>query len=368
MALKNQSTAAQLDFLRKKNVFSRQESFSVKSILVTGGAGFLGSHLCDELLSRGHRVLCLDNLSTGSLRNIEHNLGNDNFHFMEHDVVDPINLPFNFLSLDQIYNLACPASPVHYQSDPIKTTKTCVHGAINVLELGRETGAVVFQASTSEVYGDPVQHPQRESYFGNVNTIGPRACYDEGKRTAESLFFDYNRYHGVRIKVVRIFNTYGPRMARDDGRVVSNFVVQALQNQDITLYGDGSQTRSFCYVDDLIMGFLAMMETPDTVLGPINLGNPGEFDMNELATAIIGLTGSRSKLHYRELPKDDPKMRRPDITRAVNLLQWQPRIKLDAGLARTIEYFCEDLALPSIEQNQAVVAEEPELLNVAHAN
>lgn len=326
----------------------------MKSILVTGGAGFLGSHLCDELLSRGNRVLCLDDLSTGRKKNIGHNLENDKFQFMEHDIVDPIQLPAEFSSLDQIYNLACPASPVHYQSDPIKTTKTCVHGAINVLDLGRETGAVVFQASTSEVYGDPDQHPQQESYWGNVNTIGPRACYDEGKRAAESLFFDYHRFHGVRIKVIRIFNTYGPRMAADDGRVVSNFIVQALQNQDITLYGNGSQTRSFCYVDDLINGFVSMMDTPDIVTGPINLGNPNEFTMNELATAVIELTGSTSKLAYRPLPKDDPKMRQPDTSKATALLKWQSHIQLEAGLVHTIEHFRQELGLPP-------AAEQPQL-------
>ena len=340
----------------------------MKSILVTGGAGFLGSHLCDELLAQGNRVLCLDNLHTGSIRNIEHNIGNKHFQFVEHDITGPISLPPEFSELDQIFNLACPASPVHYQSDPIHTTKTCVFGAINVLELARQTGAVVFQASTSEVYGDPVEHPQTESYWGNVNTIGPRACYDEGKRTAESLFFDYNRTYGVRIKVVRIFNTYGPRMAHDDGRVVSNFVVQALQNEDITLYGDGSQSRSFCYVDDLIAGFLAMMATPDTVIGPINLGNPGEFTMNELASKVINLTAGTSNLFYSELPKDDPKMRQPDISRAKNLLNWQPTIKLETGLAKTIQHFRDELGLPALEQPLQSHAEPEEMLNLASAN
>lgn len=340
----------------------------MKSILVTGGAGFLGSHLCDELLAQGNRVLCLDNLHTGSIRNVEHNIGNKHFHFMEHDIIDPISLPPEFSELDQIFNLACPASPVHYQSDPIHTTKTCVFGAINVLEIARQTGAVVFQASTSEVYGDPVEHPQTESYWGNVNTIGPRSCYDEGKRTAESLFFDYNRTYGVRIKVVRIFNTYGPRMAHDDGRVVSNFVVQALQNEDITLYGDGSQTRSFCYVDDLIAGFLAMMATPDTVIGPINLGNPGEFTMNELASKVINLTNGTSNLFYSELPKDDPKMRRPDINRAKNLLNWQPSIKLETGLAKTIQHFRDELSLPALEQPLNSQTEPEEMMNLASAN
>ncbi len=341
----------------------------MKTILVTGGAGFLGSHLCDELLSHGHRVLCLDNLSTGSLKNIEHNLGDDDFQFLNHDIVDPIKLPPSFQDLDQIYNLACPASPVHYQSDPIKTTKTCVHGAINVLDLGLETGAVVFQASTSEVYGDPAQHPQPESYWGNVNTIGPRSCYDEGKRTAESLFFDYHRFHGVPIKVVRIFNTYGPRMAHDDGRVVSNFIVQALKNKDITLYGNGSQTRSFCYVDDLISGFIAMMDTPETVIGPVNLGNPGEFNMNELATAVIELTGSDSELLYCELPKDDPKMRKPDITKATNLLGWQPKIKLQIGLAKAIEHFRKELGLDGLEDQPEEYAKQVDnVMDIANAN
>lgn len=337
----------------------------MNSILVTGGAGFLGSHLCDELLNQGHRVLCLDDLSTGSLKNIEHNLDNDNFLFLEHDIVDEITLPQAFSSLDQIYNLACPASPIHYQYDPIKTTKICVYGAINVLELGRRTGATVFQASTSEVYGDPSVHPQPESYFGNVNTIGPRSCYDEGKRTAESLFFDYHRYHGVNIKVVRIFNTYGPRMASDDGRVVSNFVVQALLGQDITLYGTGEQTRSFCYVDDLVCGFIAMMNTPRTVIGPVNLGNPGEFTMNQLANLVIDFTHSRSKLVFRDLPKDDPKMRRPDITRASNLLNWQPRIKLEIGLAKTIHYFAEHLGVQYMDGPEFDPTEGMGLLNLA---
>ncbi|MGB0865138.1 MAG: UDP-glucuronic acid decarboxylase family protein [Granulosicoccaceae bacterium] len=340
----------------------------MKTILVTGGAGFLGSHLCDELLGRGDRVLCLDNLHTGSEKNIVQNIDNERFRFIKHDIVDPIELPDDFSQIDQIYNLACPASPVHYQEDPIHTTKTCVLGAINVLELGKRTGAVVFQASTSEVYGDPTQHPQRESYWGNVNTIGPRSCYDEGKRTAESLFFDYNRSHNVRIKVVRIFNTYGPRMARNDGRVVSNFVVQALQNEDITLYGDGNQTRSFCYVDDLISGFVTMMNTPDAVIGPINLGNPGEFTMNELASKVISLTRGNSNLFYTELPKDDPKMRKPDITKAMNLLNWQPRIKLDTGLARTIEHFREELGIELPEEAQIETIEPIELLDLASAN
>ncbi len=341
----------------------------MKSILVTGGAGFLGSHLCDELLLNGHHVICLDNLSTGRKRNIAHNLSHPRFDFIEHDIIDPIELPESALPLDQIYNLACPASPVHYQDDPIKTTKTCVLGAINVLGLAKSTGATVLQASTSEVYGDPTQHPQRESYFGNVNTIGPRSCYDEGKRTAESLFFDYQRVHNVRIKVVRIFNTYGPRMARDDGRVVSNFVVQALLNNDITLYGDGSQTRSFCYVDDLVSGLIAMMASPDTVIGPINLGNPGEFTMIELATSVIALTGSTSKLMYCELPKDDPKMRQPDITRANNLLNWQPRIKLATGLASTIQYFREDLDATAVPQTARLAdGEELNVKELANAN
>jgi len=330
----------------------------VKSILITGGAGFLGSNLCDTLLGQGHRVLCLDDLSTGRMCNIEHNLVNENFSFMQHDIEHPIKLPTGFEQLDTIFNLACPASPVHYQSDPVKTTKTCVLGAINVLDLARETKAVILQASTSEVYGDPTVHPQPEKYWGNVNVTGPRACYDEGKRVAESLFFDYQRTYGVHIKIARIFNTYGPRMDPNDGRVVSNFIVQALQNQDITLYGDGSQTRSFCYVDDLLAGFLALVDTPDTVLGPVNLGNPVEFNMKQLAQEVIAQTNSNSKLMYRELPKDDPKMRKPDITKASLLLNWEPKIALSKGLIPTIAYFQSQIELAGSTLNPPLQTKE----------
>ncbi len=307
----------------------------MKKILVTGGAGFLGSHLCDRLIDQGHQVLCLDSLFTGSRNNVEGLIKHPNFTFIKHDVVDPINVE----KVDEIYNLACPASPVHYQFNPIHTMKTSVMGALNVLELARKTGAKVFQASTSEVYGDPSVHPQPEEYWGNVNTIGIRSCYDEGKRAAETLFFDYQRVHGVKIKVVRIFNTYGPRMAADDGRVVSNFIVQALKGQDLTVYGDGSQTRSFCYADDLVEGFMRLMNAGDDVVGPINMGNPGEFTMVELAEKVLRLTGSTSKLIHMPLPQDDPKQRRPDITKAKQLLNWEPTIALEQGLERTIAYF-----------------------------
>lgn len=307
----------------------------MKKILVTGGAGFLGSHLCDRLIEQGHQVLCLDSLFTGSRNNVEGLIKHPNFTFIKHDVVDPINVE----KVDEIYNLACPASPVHYQFNPIHTMKTSVMGALNVLELARKTGAKVFQASTSEVYGDPSVHPQPEEYWGNVNTIGIRSCYDEGKRAAETLFFDYQRVHGVKIKVVRIFNTYGPRMAADDGRVVSNFIVQALKGQDLTVYGDGSQTRSFCYADDLVEGFMRLMNAGDEVVGPINMGNPGEFTMVELAEKVLRLTGSTSKLIHMPLPQDDPKQRRPDITKAKQLLNWEPTIALEQGLERTIAYF-----------------------------
>ncbi|MFY9136487.1 UDP-glucuronic acid decarboxylase family protein [Zwartia sp.] len=307
----------------------------MKKILVTGGAGFLGSHLCDRLIEQGHQVICLDSLFTGSQKNIEGLLKHPNFTFIKQDVVDPINIE----NVDEIYNLACPASPVHYQFDPIHTMKTSVMGALNVLELARKTGAKVFQASTSEVYGDPSVHPQPEEYWGNVNTIGIRSCYDEGKRAAETLFFDYQRVHGVKIKVVRIFNTYGPRMAADDGRVVSNFIVQALKGQGLTVYGDGSQTRSFCYADDLVSGFMRLMNASDEVVGPINMGNPGEFTMIELAEKVLRLTGSASKLIHMPLPQDDPKQRRPDITKAKQLLNWEPTIALEQGLERTIAYF-----------------------------
>ena len=307
----------------------------MKKILVTGGAGFLGSHLCDRLIEQGHQVLCLDSLFTGDRKNIEGLAKHPNFTFIKHDVVDPINVD----KLDEIYNLACPASPVHYQFNPIHTMKTSVIGALNVLELAKATGAKVFQASTSEVYGDPSVHPQPEEYWGNVNTIGIRSCYDEGKRAAETLFFDYQRVHSVKIKVVRIFNTYGPRMAADDGRVVSNFIVQALKGQDLTIYGDGSQTRSFCYADDLVEGFIRLMNASNEVVGPINMGNPGEFTMIELAEKVLRLTGSKSKLIHMPLPQDDPKQRRPDITKAKQLLNWEPTIALEQGLERTIDYF-----------------------------
>lgn len=307
----------------------------VKKILVTGGAGFLGSHLCDRLIAQGHQVVCLDSFFTGSERNIAGLSGNPAFTLIRQDVVDPVRID----GLDEIYNLACPASPVHYQYDPIHTMKTSVLGALNMLELARVTGAKVFQASTSEVYGDPTVHPQPESYWGNVNSIGIRSCYDEGKRAAETLFFDYQRTHKLRIKVVRIFNTYGPRMAPDDGRVVSNFIVQALRGEDLTVYGDGSQTRSFCYADDLVEGFMRLMNSDDSVVGPVNMGNPGEFTMIELAERVLRLTGSKSKLVFMPLPEDDPKQRQPDITRAKALLGWEPTVALEQGLERTIAYF-----------------------------
>jgi len=306
----------------------------MKRILITGGAGFLGSHLCDRLLAEGHDVLCLDNLFTGNKNNIRHLIGHPNFEFIRHDITQPI-----FLEVDEIYNLACPASPVHYQYNPIKTIKTSVMGAINTLGLAKRVKARILQASTSEVYGDPEIHPQREDYWGRVNPIGIRSCYDEGKRAAECLMMDYRRQNGVRVKIVRIFNTYGPRMAIDDGRVVSNFIVQALRGQDITVYGDGSQTRSFCYCDDLITGLIGMMATPEEVVGPINLGNPTEFTIRELAETVIELTGSSSRLVFRPLPQDDPTQRRPDITAAGSLLSWRPRIPLAEGLTRTIAYF-----------------------------
>ncbi|CEN55997.1 UDP-glucuronic acid decarboxylase family protein [Candidatus Methylopumilus turicensis] len=303
-------------------------------ILVTGGAGFLGSHLCDRLIKDGNDTLCLDNFFTGSKRNISHLMSHSHFELMRHDVTFPL-----YVEIDQIFNLACPASPVHYQYDPVQTTKTSVHGAINMLGLAKRTGARIFQASTSEVYGDPEQHPQQESYWGRVNPIGPRSCYDEGKRCAETLFFDYHRQHNLDIKVVRIFNTYGPRMHPNDGRVVSNFIVQAIKGQDITIFGDGSQTRSFCYVDDLIEGFIRMMATEKGVTGPINLGNPGEFTMLELAEKVIKLTSSKSKLVFQALPTDDPKQRQPDITLAKQHLDWEPKVNLEDGLKETIAYF-----------------------------
>lgn len=303
-------------------------------VLVTGGAGFIGSHLCEELLLRGKQVLCVDNYFTGRRSNILHLLDNPNFELLRHDVTFPL-----YVEVDEIYNLACPASPIHYQYDPVQTTKTSVHGAINMLGLAKRTGARIFQASTSEVYGSPTVHPQPESYWGNVNPIGPRSCYDEGKRCAETLFFDYYRQHQLDIKVVRIFNTYGPRMHEHDGRVVSNFIVQALQGEDITIYGDGSQTRSFCYVDDLVKGFLLFMDTDKGVTGPINLGNPSEFTILQLAEKVIELTGSKSKLVYKPLPVDDPLQRKPDIDQARSNLGWEPEIELEAGLVKTIAYF-----------------------------
>jgi len=302
--------------------------------LITGGSGFLGSHLADRLLGRGQEVLCVDNLFTGQKRNIAHLHGNPKFEFLRHDVTFPL-----FVEVDQIWNLACPASPIHYQHDPVQTTKTSVHGAINMLGLAKRLGAKILQASTSEVYGDPHVHPQTEDYWGNVNPIGPRSCYDEGKRCAETLFFDYHRQHRLRIKVLRIFNTYGPRMHPNDGRVVSNFIVQALKGEDITIYGDGQQTRSFCYVDDLIEGMIRLMDSPDDVTGPINVGNPGEFTMIQLAETVLRLTGSKSKLVRLPLPADDPRQRRPDITRARSLLGWEPKVQLEDGLRETIAYF-----------------------------
>ena len=305
-----------------------------KRILVTGGAGFLGSHLCERLLAAGNDVLCVDNYFTGSKQNIVNCLDNPRFELMRHDVTFPL-----YVEVDEIYNLACPASPIHYQHDPVQTTKTSVHGAINMLGLAKRTRAKIFQASTSEVYGDPTVHPQVESYRGNVNPLGPRACYDEGKRCAETLFFDYHRQHELRIKVARIFNTYGPRMHPNDGRVVSNFIVQALKGEPITLYGDGSQTRSFCYVDDLVDALMRLMATGDAFTGPVNLGNPHEFTILELAQEVIRLTRSRSKIVRRKLPSDDPKQRRPDIALAKKALRWRPSTELEAGLRKTIEYF-----------------------------
>ncbi|MEM7774278.1 MAG: UDP-glucuronic acid decarboxylase family protein [Pseudomonadota bacterium] len=305
-----------------------------RTILVTGGAGFLGSHLCDRLIADGHDVICLDNFFTGSKRNIEHLIGHPRFELMRHDVTFPL-----YIEVDQIYNLACPASPIHYQHDPVQTTKTSVHGAINMLGLAKRLRCRIFQASTSEVYGDPTLHPQPEEYWGNVNPIGPRSCYDEGKRCAETLFFDYYRQHGLEIKVARIFNTYGPRMHPNDGRVVSNFIVQALKGDPITIYGDGNQTRSFCYVDDLIEGFVRLMESPAGLTGPVNLGNPGEFTMKELAEAVVEVTGSRSELTFHPLPQDDPKQRQPNIDLARRELDWEPNVLLRDGLAPTIAYF-----------------------------
>jgi len=305
-----------------------------RRVLVTGGAGFLGSHLCEKLLRDGSDVLCIDNFYSGTRDNVTHLIGNPHFELIRHDVTFPL-----YVEVDEIYNLACPASPVHYQRDPVQTTKTSVHGAINMLGLAKRIKAKVFQASTSEVYGDPEVHPQQESYWGSVNPIGIRSCYDEGKRCAETLFFDYHRQHNIEIKVARIFNTYGPRMHPNDGRVVSNFIVQALRGENITIYGDGSQTRSFCYVDDLIEGFIRLMASPNDVTGPINLGNPGEFTIKQLAEMIIQMVGGKSRLVFEPLPQDDPKQRRPDISLAKKTLDWEPKIKLEVGLEKTIEHF-----------------------------
>ena len=307
-------------------------------ILVTGGSGFLGSHLCDRLIAEGANVICVDNFFSGTRSNVEHLLDHKRFELMRHDVTFPL-----YIEIDQIYNLACPASPIHYQRDPVQTTKTSVHGAINMLGLAKRVRAKILQASTSEVYGDPSVHPQMEDYWGNVNPIGPRSCYDEGKRCAETLFFDYRRQHNMRIKVARIFNTYGPRMHPNDGRVVSNFIVQALLGRDLTIYGEGSQTRSFCYVDDLIDGLVRLMGSSDDITGPINVGNPAEFTILQLATQVIELTGSRSRIVHRPLPQDDPRQRRPDISKAHELLNWSPRTSLKVGLKQTITYFEEML-------------------------
>lgn len=313
----------------------------MKKIIVTGGSGFLGSHLCEKLLNAGNEVICVDNFFTGQKRNIIHLMDNPYFEFVRHDVCFPL-----YLEGDEIYNLACPASPVHYQHDPVQTTKVNVHGAINMLGLAKRIGAKILQASTSEVYGDPSVHPQTEEYWGNVNPIGPRSCYDEGKRCAETLFMDYYNQHKLSIKIVRIFNTYGPRMHPNDGRVVSNFIIQALKDEPITIYGEGQQTRSFCYVDDMIDGFIRMMETDESITGPINIGNPNEFTIKQLAEEVIELTNSKSQLNYLELPTDDPKQRCPDITKAKQQLNWAPTIQLSKGLKKTINYF-EDLLIQS---------------------
>jgi len=307
---------------------------NTKRILITGGAGFLGSHLCEKILAQGHEVICVDNCFTGTKSNIYHLINNPKFEFLRHDVTFPL-----YLEVDEIYNLACPASPIHYQFDPVQTTKTSVHGAINMLGLAKRTKAKILQASTSEVYGTPEIHPQPESYWGNVNPIGPRSCYDEGKRCAETLFFDYHRQHSLPIKVARIFNTYGPRMHPNDGRVVSNFIIQCLKGEDITVYGKGDQTRSFCYVDDLIDGFIRLMDSPESFTGPVNLGNPTEFSILELTEKIIRLTGSKSKHVFLPLPQDDPTQRKPDITLAKAQLGWDPKVPLEEGLVKTIDYF-----------------------------
>jgi UDP-glucuronate decarboxylase len=322
----------------KHHVTGLARTFLMKTterrVLVTGGAGFIGSHLCRRLLDDGHDVLCVDNFYTGTRHNVRELLSNPRFELMRHDVCFPL-----YVEVDEIYNLACPASPIHYQLDPVQTTKTSVHGAINMLGLAKRVKARIFQASTSEIYGDPSIHPQTEDYWGNVNPIGPRSCYDEGKRCAETLFFDYRRQHNLRIKVARIFNTYGPRMHPNDGRVVSNFIVQALQNKDIKVYGDGTQTRSFCYVDDLVEAFIRLMHTPDDITGPVNLGNPGEFTIRELAEMIISLTNSTSRIIHMPLPQDDPKQRQPDISSAYKLIDWKPKVDLREGLLKTIAYF-----------------------------
>ncbi|MCP4395369.1 MAG: SDR family oxidoreductase [Alphaproteobacteria bacterium] len=318
--------------------------YNEKRVAITGGAGFLGSHLCEKLLMRGEEVLCIDNYYTGRRSNIAHLMDNPRFETLRHDITFPL-----FIEVDEIYNLACPASPIHYQFDPVQTTKTSVHGAINMLGLASRLKAKIFQASTSEVYGDPTVHPQPETYKGNVNPIGPRACYDEGKRCAETLFFDYHRQKGLQIRVARIFNTYGPRMHPNDGRVVSNFIMQALSGKDITIYGDGQQTRSFCYVDDLINGFIRLMDAPDDVTGPINLGNPKEFTILELAENVIDLIGSKSKIIHEPLPEDDPKQRKPDITLAREKLNWEPTVPLREGLQKTIHYF--DGLISNLEHN-----------------
>tara|TARA_R110000787_G_scaffold61058_2_gene138465 strand:- start:1407 stop:2396 length:990 start_codon:yes stop_codon:yes gene_type:complete len=316
--------------------------FYFKRILVTGGAGFLGSHLCERLLGEGHEVLCVDNFFTGRRSNVAHLLSNPRFELMRHDVTFPLHI-----EVDEIYNLACPASPIHYQHDPVQTTKTSVHGAINMLGLAKRLGCKILQASTSEIYGDPTQHPQREDYWGNTNPIGLRACYDEGKRCAETLFFDYHRQHGVKIKVARIFNTYGPRMLPDDGRVVSNFIVQALKGNQITIFGEGNQTRSFCFVSELIDGLVRLMETPDNVTGPMNLGNPRELTILELAEIVLAKTGSAAPLVMKPLPMDDPVQRRPDISFAKEVIKWEPQISLEQGLDTTIAYFSEKISMPA---------------------
>lgn len=330
-------------------LFPTKSDIFKKQILVTGGAGFLGSHLCKRLLDAGHRVICIDNFSTGLKRNVSHLTSFNTFSIIEHDIVEPIDI-----EADEIYNLACPASPPHYQADPIHTLMTSVLGALNLLKMAARHNARIFQASTSEVYGDPHIHPQVETYWGNVNSFGPRSCYDEGKRCAETLFFDFHKAYDVEIKIGRIFNTYGPHMRPDDGRVVSNFIVQALKGENITIYGDGTQTRSFCYVDDLIDGFIRLMATGQTVTGPVNLGNPCEFTIGELAKQIIELTGSRSQIVYRPLPVDDPRQRRPDITLAMRELDWQPHVQLVAGLVRTVDYFEKLLSLPKIQMGEMI--------------